>query len=141
MNYTVIEGEISNLERTSRVSGGGNTMAQTTQVAIFTVGGARVMLQSRDPAMIASGDLVRLAGHHKPGQFTAVACRNLTTGWATAISSQGCVKLILWVPTIFGVLITILIPFFFIMPLATGTLLYLVMRTDANSRRAHDLIV
>src|SRR5690349_10430015 len=87
----VLEGVVSGLQRTTHVSGGsGESAARTTHICIFSLGSHRVELKLPSVAPIADGDQVRLAGSMQPGLFSAIACRNLTTGWISSGTGRGC---------------------------------------------------
>lgn len=140
MNFTVIEGIISGLDRTNHLSGGGETNASTSHISIFNLSGERVMLTTNSPAMIADGDNLKLVGVRNPGQFSAVVCKNLTTGWVTPLKTQGCAKAMLIVFIIFGILATLLFPLFIIMPIFAGVFLFLVIRTDSQMKSAYNML-
>ncbi len=129
MNFTVIEGVISGLDRTNHVSGGGDTESRTSHISIFVLSGERVMLTTNYPAMIADGDHLRLVGAPTPGKFSAIVCKNLTTGWETTLKTQGCAKAFLIVFIIFGILATLLFPLFIIIPIILGVILFMVIKT------------
>ena len=140
MNYSVIDGIISNLDRTTQVSGGGDTMATTTHISIFNVSAERVLLRSSNPAMIANGDQVKLVGVRGQGQFTAVACKNISSGWATKGRRQGCATIALVGFSIFGAALTVIFPLFIFIPIASGIFLWLVLRTDSRNQQAHAIL-
>ena len=89
-----IEGILEDLDRSSHVSGTEDSTS-TTHISIFKIGEYRVLLKSKSPAMISNGDTVRVVGIESPGQFTGIACKNLTTNWSTQFRGQGCAKFIL----------------------------------------------
>lgn len=86
----VREGVVSGLQRTTHVSGGGDTAARTIHLCLFSLGNDRIKLALREPASIADGDLIRVSGYQVPGQVNAIACRNLTTGWISSAKTPGC---------------------------------------------------
>lgn len=140
MNFTLIDGIISGLDRTTQVSGGGDSMTTTTHISIFNLAGERVLLRTQSPAMIADGDQVRLAGVRGQGQFTAIACKNVTTGWMTECKKQGCAISALIVFGLIGIVFTIIFPLFFFMPAVVIVALVLVMRADARLKTAHMML-
>lgn len=139
MNLSRIDGAITGLERTTHVTGGSNRTS-TSHVCLFTLQGERVMLRSDTPAMIADGDFLTLVGERQPGQFSAVACRNRTTGWQTQFQKQGCAKAFLIVITILTLIPTLFMPLFFFLPLLFGFLLSKVMKFDTQMRKAHEML-
>ena len=108
-NYplTTLEGVVSLLQRTTQISGGGETAAQTTHIALLSIGEKRVELRLSTPPIIQDGDRVRLAGTEGNGVFTAIACRNLQTGWVSPLQNSGWIIgiLVLFIATglVFGV--------------------------------------
>ncbi len=86
-----LEGVVSSLRLTTQVSGGGETNATTTHIALFALGETRVELRLLTPPVIFEGDRVRVAGSAGNGVFSALACRNLTTGWLSPAENSGCV--------------------------------------------------
>ena len=143
MNFTVIEGIISGLDRTNHVSGGGETSASTTHISIFGLSGERVMLSTKYPAMIADGDHLKLVGVRNPGQFSAIACKNLTTGWETPLRTQGCAKIVLSTFCIVTILPIWFFPsfgFLLIMPILAGVLLFTLISSEAKMKRAYKML-
>jgi hypothetical protein len=140
MNYTLIDGIISGLDRTTHVSGGGDTGTTTTHISIFSLLGERVLLKTKQPAMIADGDYLRLVGVRGQGQFTAIACKNITTGWATTFKRQGCAMTALIGFGIVGILFTLIFPLFVFMPIFSGVILFWIMKSDARIQSAHIML-
>lgn len=140
MDFTLIDGIISGLDRTTHVSGGGDTMTSTTHIAIFSISGERVLLKTTYPAMIADGDHLRLAGVRGQGQFTAIACRNMTTGWMTTFKRQGCAMSALIGFGMVGIVFTLLFPLFIFMPIFAVVVLFFMMRADSRHKTAHRMI-
>ena len=136
----VIEGTISGLDRTTQVSGGGDTMTTTTHISIFNLSGDRVLLKTRYPAMIADGDHLRLAGVRGQGQFIATACKNMTTGWMTSFKMQGCAMAALIGFGMVGIVFTIIFPLFIFMPIFSIALLFFIMRADSRIKTAHTIL-
>ena len=140
MNFTLIDGVISGLDRTTQVSGGGDTMTTTTHICIFSLLGERVLLRTKFPAMIADGDYLKLVGVRGQGQFTAIACKNITTGWETTFKRQGCAMTLLIGVGIVGVVFTLIFPPFVFMPIFAGAILLWIMKADARIRSAHIML-
>ncbi len=141
MNFVLIEGVVSNLERTTQVRGGGKTPASTTQIALFSIGDERVILKSKSPAMILDGDHLKLSGIRNNGEFNAVACKNMTTGWTTTSKKQsGCASVILFLFILIGLWMAWLSPIFFIFPVFGVFMLFVNNKEVSNDKRAHDLI-
>mgnify|MGYP000617887603 CR=1 FL=1 len=140
MSLTTIEGIVSGLERTNQVTGGGDTIVSTTQITIFTLAGERVLLTTKSPAMIAEGDRVKLAGVRGQGEFAAIACRNLTTGWTPPCRNQGCAMAILAAFGLVGVVFTLMVPIFIFMPIFSIVLIILMIRADSRTRTAHRML-
>jgi len=138
MNYTLIDGIISGLDRTTHVSGGENT--STTHISIFSLLGERVLLKTRYPAMIADGDHLRLAGVRGQGQFTAIACKNITTGWMTTFKRQGCAMFALIGFGLVGIVFTLIFPLFIFMPIFSVAVLFFIMRADSRLKTAHMML-
>jgi hypothetical protein len=138
MNYTLIDGIISGLDRTTHVSGGENT--STTHISIFSLLGERVLLKTRYPAMIADGDHLRLAGVRGQGQFTAIACKNITTGWMTTFKRQGCAMFALIGFSLVGIVFTLIFPLFIFMPIFSVAVLFFIMRADSRLKTAHMML-
>ena len=139
--FDVLEGQIANLERSMEVSGGGDGPTSTKQMAIFTLGTERVLLSSASPAMISNGDHVKVVGKIAPGQFTAIACKNLTTGWTTTYQQQGLVRKLL----VFLIVVTTATSICFLpgllVPVGLGYLLSKVIEHDNHRKAAHDLLI
>ncbi len=135
MNYTLIDGIISGLDRTTHVSGGENTT--TTHISIFSLSGERVILKTKYPAMIADGDHLRLVGVRGQGQFTAIACKNMTTGWMTTFKRQGCAMSALIIFGMVGIVFTLIFPLFIFMPIFSGVVLFFIMQADSKLKTAH----
>ena len=140
MNFTLIEGTISNLDRTTQVSGGGDTMTTTTHISIFSLLGDRVLLKTKYPAMITDGDHLRLAGVRGQGQFTAIACKNMTTGWMTTFKRQGCAMSVLIAFGMVGIVFTLIFPLFIFMPIFVIAVLFFIMRADSRLKTAHMML-
>ena len=98
------------------------------------------MLRTDSPAMIADGDHLKLVGVRSPGQFSAIACKNLTTGWVTSLKTQGCAMALLIVFLIFGIIATLFFPLFIIMPIFSGVILFFVVRSDSEMKRAYKML-
>ena len=139
MIFTLIEGIVSGLDRTTQVSGGGNSTT-TTHLSIFSLSGERVLLKTKYPAMIADGDQLRLAGVRGQGQFTAIACKNLTTGWTTTFKRQGCAMSALIGFGLVGIVFTLIFPLFIFMPAFAGAILFWIMKADARLKTAHMML-
>jgi len=140
MSLTLIDGNISNLDRTTQVSGGGDTVASTTHISIFSISGERVLLKSKQPAMIADGDHVRLAGVQTQGQFTAIACKNMTTGWTTKFKRQGCAMSALIGFGLIGIVFTLIFPLFIFMPIFSAVVLFFILRADRQMKIAYNIV-
>lgn len=138
MNPTLLEGIVSNLDRTTQVSGG--EMTSTTHLSIFSLAGERVLLLTRMPAMIEDGDHLRVAGQSGQGQFTAIACRNLTTGWSTSPHKQGCAKSALIAFTVIGLIFTWLSFLFVFFPLVNGVILFRLIKAESRMKSAHAML-
>ena len=139
--FDVLEGQIANLERSMEVTGMSDGPTSTKQMAIFTLGTERVLLSSASPAMIANGDQVKVVGKITPGQFTAIACKNLTTGWTTTYQQQGLVRKLL----VFLIVVTTATSICFLpgllVPAGLGYLLSKVIEHDNHRKAAHDLLI
>jgi len=140
MDLTLIEGIISGLERTTQVSGGGDTTTTTTYLSIFNLPGERVLLKTKSPAMIANGDHLRLVGIRGQGQFTAIACKNITTGWMSTFRKQGCAMSALIGFGLVGIVFTLIFPLFIFMPIVSGVGLFFIMRADTQLKNAHTML-
>jgi hypothetical protein len=138
MNFTLIDGIISGLDRTTHVSGGENT--STTHISIFSLLGERVLLKTRYPAMIADGDHLRLAGVRGQGQFSAIACKNMTTGWMTTFKRQGCAMFALIGFSLVGIVFTLIFPLFIFIPIFSVAVLFFIMRADSRLKTAHMML-
>lgn len=157
MVLTAHDGTVSGLQRSIRVTGGGDGSTTSSQISLFTLDGKRVRLNTSQPAMIADGDAVRIVGEDKPGEFVAIACLNRTTGWASPVPRYGCfiVPLLVFilvtlaiatVPVLIGSLLQIgLLPeaagILLSLPalIATAMLIFL-LRTAARHKRAHAML-
>lgn len=140
MEYTTLDGIVSNFERTIQVSGGGETGPRTSHVSIFCVAGERVLLKTSAPAMLADGDHVKLVGMSQQGQFTAEACKNLTTGWTTTPTKLGCVITALIILTSIGILLNMIFFPAIIMALFAGTALFLILRQRRRAKRVYEML-
>ena len=138
MNFTQIDGIISGLDRTTHVSGGENT--STTHISIFSLSGERILLKTNFPAMIADGDHLKLVGIRGQGQFTAIACKNITTGWTTTFKSQGCARFALVGFGLVGVVFTLTFPPFIFMPIFSVAVLLFIMRAESRLKTAHMML-
>ncbi len=140
MNDTVIEGVISGLDRTTQVSGGGDTLTSTTHISLFQLSGERVLLKTNFPAMIADGDQLRLVGVRGQGQFTAIACKNITTGWATTFQRQGCAMTALIVFGVVGFGFTLIFPLFVVMPVFSAVGIFWLWKANSRLAKAHAML-
>lgn len=138
MNFTLIDGIISGLDRTTHVSGGERT--STTHISIFSLSGERVLLKTKYPAMITDGDHLRLVGIRGQGQFTAIACKNMTTGWMTTFKRQGCAMSALIGFGLVGIVFTLIFPLFIFMPVFSVAVLFFIMRADSGLKTAHMML-
>lgn len=135
----VIEGQVEDLDRSTQVSGTENGTS-TTHIAIFKIGENRVLLSSNTPPMIANDDIVRIAGIDKPGQFGAIACKNLSTGWISSYNKSGCGVFVLFCMTLFTLLISFLFYPFFIMTVVFSLILFKVLSANGTLKKAHSLV-
>lgn len=140
MKLSLIEGTIYELDRTTHVSGGGSSAATTTHMSMFTLSGERVILRSKIPAMINNGDQLKLAGLRRQGEFSAIACKNISTGWATKFRRQGCASIALITVGFIGIIFTCIFPLFIFMPVVCLIILILIFRTDNRLKKAHQMI-
>lgn len=135
---TTITGKVQGFERTTQVSGTDHRTS-TTHLSLFQLGTQRVILQSSVPSMVSEGDDVIVAGIQSNGQFTGLACKNLTTGWVTPLVQQGCVIAFLVVVTV-----VCLALFFFVVPILMGAVsgyfAYKAYMYDQKMKSAHDLV-
>lgn len=138
MNFTLIDGIISGLDRTTQVSGGEKT--STTHISIFSLSGERVLLKTKYPAMIADGDHLRLVGIRGQGQFAAIACKNMTTGWMTTFKMQGCAMSALIGFGLVGIVFTLIFPPFIMMPIFAVAVLFFIRRADSRLKAAHAML-
>lgn len=74
------EGTVSGLQNTIRVTGGGNTQATTTYIALFRLDGKPVQFNCPRPVAIVDGDRLKAVGSMRAAGLLAYACRDLTTG-------------------------------------------------------------
>lgn len=138
---TRMEGLVSALQRTTHVSGGaGDTSVTTQHVAIFDLSGQRVLLMGKEPPMISDGDRVRVVGQCAPGQFTAIACKNISTGWATTHKAQGCAAMALIGVILLSIALCVVVPVCFFVPLLFLYLLMRLLRYDDRIKKAHLLL-
>lgn len=140
MKLSLLEGEIAGLERTSQVCGGGSTNINTTHMAIFNLQGERVLLKSNHPPMIANGDRLRVVGMRQPGQFVAVACRNITTGWTTSFQSQGCAIAALVAVFLVGLGLAWTSILFLFFPVLAGLAAIFLIRANARLKMAQAML-
>lgn len=76
-----MEGTVSHFQNSIKVTGGGESQARTTYIALFRLDGQPVQFSSSSPAAIADADRVIVAGTRTGNaSLTAYACRNVTTG-------------------------------------------------------------
>ncbi len=76
-----IEGVVSHLQSTVKISGGGdNSRASTTYIALFRLDGRPVQFRCWKPIPFADGDRLKAAGRTRASDLFAYACRDLTTG-------------------------------------------------------------
>ena len=85
----LVKGIVEDFERTTQVTGGQNRTS-TTHLSIFKIGSNRIILKTSVPSLISNGDEVFVAGLYDNGQFTALACNNLTANWISPLRQQGC---------------------------------------------------
>ncbi len=105
------------------------------------------MLTTNYPAMIADGDHLKLVGIRNPGQFSAIACKNLTTGWTTTLKTQGCAKVMLSAVCLGSVLLNIIVIWFFpsfgmtlIIPILAGVFLLMIIKSEVRMKRAYKML-
>jgi len=139
INLITISGEVEDLERSTHVTGVSHRTS-TTHLSIFKVDTHRVILRTSAPSVIANGDRVVLAGAHANGQFTALACKNLTTNWVSPLKQQGCAF-----TALIGMAVISFSLFFLVLPVIFGGLCvflaYKVKKYDNTLRRAHELVL
>lgn len=140
MNYTLIDGIISGLDRTTQISGGGETSATTTHISIFNLLDERVLLKTESPAMIANGDHLKLVGVRGQGQFTAIACKNITTGWTNTYRGQGCALAAVSVFGLIGIIFTCISPIFIFFPMIIAGILFWLLKAGAKMKAAHQML-
>jgi hypothetical protein len=76
-----LEGSVSHLQNTIKVTGGGENRARTTYIALFRLDGQPVQFSASSPIAIAEGDCLMVSGSRtRNASLTAYACKNLTTG-------------------------------------------------------------
>jgi len=77
-----LKGTVTNLNRSTHVSGGGrDSSVVTTNVAVFELLGQSITLRDRSSIIINDGDEMMIAGERgKDGIFKAYAYRNITRG-------------------------------------------------------------
>ncbi|GAA5496976.1 hypothetical protein Rhal01_03164 [Rubritalea halochordaticola] len=139
-NLSILDGPIENLQYTTQISGGGESSTRTTHIALFNLANHRIMLKSPQPPMIQNGDQVIVAGGSQPGQFTALACRNISTGWMTQTQNQGCAIAICAVMLAFSGLFCLVMPLALPMPIFLGYLIYKMNKWSSLTRQAHSMI-
>lgn len=134
----VLEGLVEDLDRSTQVTGTENTI--TTHIAIFKIGENRVLLNTREPAMIADGDQIKVAGVVKPGQFTALACKNQTTGWISTYTTTGCGIFFIFIM----ILVSLVMTFFFLpFGLMAGFFTFMAYKVSSSNgrlKKAHILV-
>lgn len=87
--------------------------ARTTHISLFSLDETRVELRLSTPPVIFDGDRVRVAGSEKNGVFSALACRNLTTGWLSPVANIGCVFAVMVAFVIFSLMIGLMMSVIF----------------------------
>ena len=139
-DLVLLKGAARDIERSTHTSGSPNTLTTTTQLTLFKVGDARVILRTLAPAVISEGDEVILAGVDYNGQFHALACRNATAGWTTPLRPQGCA----FAMVIFMAVLSFTL-FFLIIPIFIGVLATVMARRikkrDELMRRARQMVL
>ena len=135
----ILEGKVTALDRTSHVSGT-DSRTSTTHIAIFKLDNEPILLRSSFPPMINEGDYVKVVGEKSPGQFTAIACKNITTNWMTPVKCQTGAKFGLSALIIFTLLFSLFGSIFIFMPLILTYLLYRVIKHDSMFTKANKLL-
>ena len=115
-------------------------MTTTEHISIFSLSGERVLLKTKYPAMIAYGDHLRLSGVRGQGQFTAIACKNVTTGWVTTFKRQGCAMTALIAFGLVGLVFTLIFPLFLFIPVFVAGGIFFIMRADSRLKSAHMML-
>jgi len=137
-NQITISGVVEDFERTTHVSGV-QQRTSTTHLSIFKVDSHRVMLKTSAPSVISDGDKVILAGTQTNGQFTALACNNLSANWISPLKQQGCAFAALICVAVFSFLM-----FFLVIPIIFGVVcIFLackINKSDNILREAHQLV-
>lgn len=122
-------GVVEDLTRTTHITGGGETSATTTHIAMVKVAGKHCEYRSGSPVPISEGEVVRVVGLDERGLFKVYAMKNESTGFVSeqfkigAVGS-GCliVFMIIWCTVCLGMTIaaaSFLLPVA-IVPLAMG---------------------
>jgi hypothetical protein len=141
-----IDGIVEDLERSTHVSGGSETSTSTTHLAIFKIGDERIILSATTPPMISNGDQIKVAGESKPGEFKAIACRNVTTNWSTPEVGKhnGCLIFILLatnlLPLIFCYVSILFAPILLFWLLVTTFFVYKLHSVGQQHRKARLLV-
>ncbi len=137
-NLTTIKGVVEGFERSTHVTGTDHRTS-TTHLSIFKIGTNRIMLRTSAPSIISDGDEVVVAGIHDNGQFSALACKNLTANWVSPLKQQGCaLTALLFMAFISFLMSFMIIPIFF-----CGVCIYFAYRVkkhDKSLKLAYDLI-
>lgn len=137
----VIEGIVEDLDRVTHTSGGGGeTTASTSHIALFKLKNFRVKLSLRTPAMISNGDTIRICGKGSTGEFSAIYCKNITTGWNSPMLKQGCAKSMLMIMTMGSGFLTIFFKPIFLMTAFCLILLFLISKGENQYKKAKELV-
>jgi len=134
---TTLQGTLLELNHTTHTSG--NDIISTKHISLFKVREKRVRLVTSMAPSIHEADEVILAGNYTNGEFIAIACKNLTSGWSTMYRPQTFAKVMLSI--IIGVCSLL---FFLVLPLLpAGFCIYLlikVIKHDKILKTAYGLV-
>ena len=86
---SIHHGIIEDLTRTTQITRGGETRAQTTHIAMLKIAGKHCQYRSDSPFPISEGEIAKVAGVDERGLFQVYAIRNESTGYVTEELKSG----------------------------------------------------
>jgi hypothetical protein len=157
-HLSIYHGAVEDLSRTTHITGGGETSARTTHIAMIKIAGKHCEYRSASPVPISEGETVKVAGIDERGLFKVYAMKNESTGYMTEVFQAGGMAtgcsiafMVIWCAICLGMTVFLVFLFFplAIFPLAMGGfgvwILSKSIRSNQQaqqlSRQAHTMLV
>jgi|GEM_PF-2355226 hypothetical protein len=118
-HLSIHHGVVEDLTRTTHITGGGETSARTTHIAMIKIAGKHCEYRSASPVPISEGETVKVVGVEERGLYKVYAMKNDSTGFLTEVfqigaAASGCsvAFMVLWCTVCLGMTVTFAFLFF-----------------------------